>query len=162
MRPTNTKPTGFTLVELLVVISIIGTLAALLLTNFVGVRGRAADAKMKNDLRQLKSALRLYYNDYQNYPLGDGTLMGCGADGTSACTAGETFSAGSETTVYMKKTPAEFSYYSAGGDEFLAVVVLDNLSDEDIEASQNLCSPDSRVYYTDGPIDEDEYVVCED
>lgn len=156
------KNSGFTLVELLVVIFIIGVLAGLLLTNFVGMRGRATDARTKNDLRQLKTALRLYYNDYNGYPSGDGTILGCGAAGDTECTVAGTFSAGSDSTVYMKQLPAAFFYYSAGGDDFILIGELENVSDEDISASQTRCDPNSRGYYTDGPIDTNEYVVCED
>lgn len=155
---------GFTLVELLVVISIIGVLSGLLLTNFVGVRGRAGDAKTKNDLRQLKAALRLYYNDYQAYPIGAGTLNGCGDDGDLSCSSGS-FSAGAGGgTVYMKELPTTFAYYSDGGDDFLVVAPLENVSDSDIGDSQARCSPNDRSYFTAVAtvIGEDEFVVCED
>ncbi len=152
---------GFTLVELLVVIFIIGILASLLLTNFVGVRGRATDATRKNDLSQLKTALRLYYNDYQQYPVGpDGVLMACGADATSTCTAGGEFSAGAGSTLYMKQLPAAFAYYSDGGDDYLIVTELENASDEAIQSSQTNCDPTSRTYFTDS-LTTYTYVVCE-
>lgn len=60
---------GFTLVELLVVISIIAVLTAILTTNFMGMRERARDAQKIQDLGSIKSALRLYYNDNQTYPV---------------------------------------------------------------------------------------------
>lgn len=63
-----TQLNGFTLIEILVVISIIGILAAFILPNLTGMRERAADVQAKNNLNQLKSALRLYYNDNQKYP----------------------------------------------------------------------------------------------
>ncbi len=59
---------GFTLVELLVAIGIIATLAAILLPNLMGARERARDAQKKQDLDSVKSALRLYYNDHGQYP----------------------------------------------------------------------------------------------
>jgi len=62
------KKIGFTLVELLVVISIIATLTAILLPNFMGARERAVDSNRKQDLGAIKNALRLFYNDTQNYP----------------------------------------------------------------------------------------------
>ena len=67
---------GFSLVELLVVISIIATLTAILLPNFMGARERANDAKKIQDLSSMKNALRMYYNDHQAYPtLGIGPSM---------------------------------------------------------------------------------------
>lgn len=66
MQQINSR--GFTLIEILVVVSIIGILAALLLSNMVGVRERAADARLKSNLKQMATALRLYYNDNQTYP----------------------------------------------------------------------------------------------
>src|SRR5574344_1558022 len=59
---------AFTLVELLVVISIIGTLVAILLPNFMGARERARDAQKIQDAYAIKNALRMYYNDNQAYP----------------------------------------------------------------------------------------------
>lgn len=154
---------GFTLIELLVVISVIGILAGLLLTNFVGVRGRAADVRIKNDLNQLKKALRLYYNDYQLYPASSGgSIMGCGAAGTAACSGGGTFSAGSGGGIlYMKQLPADFVYYSDGDDQFILVGVLENASDEDLAASLDRCDPAGKSFYTGTPA-ADEYFVCED
>lgn len=155
---------GFTLIELLVVIAIISVLAGLLLTNFVGARSRAADAKKKNDLRQLKTALRLYYNDYQRYPAASGpSIAGCGINGTGSCTGGGVFSAGAGPTVYMNQLPTGFNYFApaGGGNAFLIRMQLENASDADIAASVARCNPTSRSYYsgTPGALD---YFVCED
>jgi general secretion pathway protein G len=155
------KNQGFTLVELLVVISVIGILAGLLLTNFVGVRGRAADTKLKNDATQLRSALRLYYNDYQHYPdASGGVLMGCGSAGTSACSAGGEFSSGS--TVYMKQLPADFLYFSEGEEEFVVAVTLDNVSDSDIANSQTKCDVSGRSYVSGSFVAATDFAACED
>lgn len=62
------KNDGFSLVELLVVISIIAVLSAVLMANFMGARERARDSQKIQDLYALKNALRLYYNDHQSYP----------------------------------------------------------------------------------------------
>ena len=66
---TNGK--SFTLIELLVVIAIIGILAALITPNLRDVRAKARDAKRVEDLRQLQTALEMYYSDHQSYPSGN-------------------------------------------------------------------------------------------
>lgn len=151
---------GFSLVELLVVIAVIGVLSGVLIINLVGVRGRAADAGIKSDFKSLKSALRLYYNDYQQYPASSGSqIMGCGAAGTSACAVGGAFSAAG--TTYMGELPDSFAYYSDGEDEFLLIAPLDNQSDQAIAESQAKCNPSGRTYFS-GTLDADaDYVECE-
>jgi len=157
----NQANSGFSLVELLVVISIIGGLAALLLVNFVGIRGRASDASAKANLDQMKKALRLYYNDFQQYPASttDGNMLGCGSDGTSQCSPGGTFATGS--TEYMKQLPETYEYYSDGINEFIIEVTLTNQSDQDITQSQERCNPSARGYYPN-TVTDTTYLVCED
>ena len=65
---------GFSLIEFLVVISIIGVLTTVLVMNFVGSRERARDAQKIQNLHSLKSALRMYYNDNQGYPVSTGSI----------------------------------------------------------------------------------------
>ncbi len=163
----NTKR-GFTLIELLVVIAVIGILTALLLANFVGIRGRASDTKKKNDANQLKKALQLFHNDFQFYPPSGsgGSINGCGTGtgggpGTSVCST--TFS--TNGVVYMKDLPTDFEYYNGAATEdeaFVIVVELSNLSDESIQESQTRCATslsDESITFTDA---SNKYVVCED
>ena len=130
---------GFTLIELLVTITIIGVLAALITANLSDARARARDAKIKQNLVQLKTALRLYYNDNQAYPV-DADIIN-----------------DSDFSVYIKQIP-EFRYYEQLdlGDNFVLKATLENPSDPDLAASQTAC-PDGSNADADS-----DFVVCAD
>lgn len=119
MHKTIRHITAFTLIELLVVISIIGILAALLLANFAGIRDRANDAKLKNNLKQFQTAMRLAYNDSQSYPDDPADV--------SAFVSG-----------YMDAVPTLSAYYD-GGDTFKACIDLANKADKEAAESQTRC-----------------------
>lgn len=59
---------GFTIVELLVVIVVIAILVALTLPNLFGLQRRARDDARKNDLRNIQQQLETFYNDQNVYP----------------------------------------------------------------------------------------------
>ncbi len=64
----NSAKKGFTLIELLLVIAIIGILASALLVSLGGARRAARDSRRISDLRQVQSALELYFNACGHYP----------------------------------------------------------------------------------------------
>lgn len=64
----TTKQKGFTLIELLVVISIIGLLASIVLVSLNSARAKARDVKRLSELRQVQTALELYFSDHDSYP----------------------------------------------------------------------------------------------
>jgi len=61
---------GFTLVELLITMTVIGVLTSLALVSYQGSRKTARDAKRKADLEQIRSALEMYRTDNGAYPTG--------------------------------------------------------------------------------------------
>jgi prepilin-type N-terminal cleavage/methylation domain-containing protein len=119
------KKSGFTLVELLIVIAIIGILASIGLSSFNSSQMKSRDAKRKSDFQQIANALELYYNDKGQYPApvndANGNFMGCGAGAITACSWGSLtlpFSNTTTGTLYMTRLPADPSnnihyYYRA-------------------------------------------------
>jgi type II secretion system protein G len=59
---------GFTLIELLIVIAIIGLLASIVLVSLSSARQKSRISKRAADLKQIQTALELYYNDNAGYP----------------------------------------------------------------------------------------------
>lgn len=59
---------GFTIVELLIVIVVIGILAAITIVAFNGVQARAQIAKSQSDLKSMQKLIELYKVDNGSYP----------------------------------------------------------------------------------------------
>ncbi len=96
----------------------------------VGVRERSKDARSKSNLNQLKTALRLFYNDNQNYPA-TGSI--------DEPVPGAIFS-GTGDVVYMQEVPVFDSYeQTSNGDGFLISVEMENEGDPEICESWTRC-----------------------
>lgn len=62
------KQQGFTIVELLIVIVVIGILAALVITTFTGIQQQARDTERQTDINAMHSHLEAYYAQNGFYP----------------------------------------------------------------------------------------------
>lgn len=67
---------GFTLIEILIVVAIVGMLATVVFTSLSQARAKARDSKRKEDLVQLQKALEIYYNTNNGYPNTNDTWWG--------------------------------------------------------------------------------------
>ena len=70
------KRTGFSLVELLITVSIIAILIAIGVASYATINRQSRDTKRKSDLEQIRSALEMYRADIGSYPsAGSGSFV---------------------------------------------------------------------------------------
>jgi general secretion pathway protein G len=69
--PGSLRQAGFTLIEIMVVVVILGILAAIVAPNVISRIDDASINRAKQDIRGIESALKLYYMDNSRYPSTD-------------------------------------------------------------------------------------------
>ncbi len=108
MRKWAQKQTGFTIVELLIVIVIIAILAAITIVAFNGVQARARDSKRASDAKSIVKALEAHRAVYNTFPQ-------------------ETPTAGAGSFEQSTDTPGTFMEYLKGS--YFSEVPIDPLND---------------------------------
>ncbi len=98
---------GFTLIELLVVIAIIGLLSTLAVVALNSARAKSRDARRISDVKQMQTALEMYFNDVGLYPNAGGADLTPGAAGSVViCNpGGYTTTCASTDTTFMAVVP---------------------------------------------------------
>lgn len=101
---------GFTLVELLVVISIISILTIISMGSYRSIQIKARDGQRKSDLNAVSKALMLYFSDKgvfpASFPFGNISVGFTGGNGI----------------VYMRQTPLDPRNESANGYQYVYIV----------------------------------------
>ena len=78
------RPRGFTIIELLVVLAIIGLMTALGFALFSEARAKSRDAKREKDIKVLQDALAIYVTNAGTYPVtSSGEIYLTGSDAVS-------------------------------------------------------------------------------
>ncbi len=101
----NRKNTGFTLVEILIVVIILGILAAIVIPQFTEASNDARESALSSDLQTVRSQIELYKVQHNMYP---GYTRA--ADGT------ETYSADNFITQLINKTDVDGGVMGDGDD----------------------------------------------
>lgn len=115
------KQSGFTIVELLIVIVVIGILAAITIVAFNGVQQKGRDAKRSNDISYIKKLLEMYKADNSTYP------AVCAGGDNSGCTI--TTLASALVPTYAQSIPQDvnasrpYHYVKGSGTESYGIYI---------------------------------------
>lgn len=128
MTSLHKKQQGFTIVELLIVIVVIGILAALVITTFNGIQQKGRDTERQTDIKALHGQLEAYFAQTGHYPTYDdltnagwrstnmkGLDAGALEDPSGATLSETAATAGSKTYSYVV-TPADCDNADGGTD----------------------------------------------
>jgi len=129
---------GFTLIELLVVISIIGLLSSMSVISLNNARQKARDVRRASDVKQIQTALELFFNDKSVYPVQDASIT-LGDATHSTLSSGiplnyAGFAAATTGVTYMGIVPKaptppfdnEYTYAISDGSTYCIDFVLEN------------------------------------
>jgi general secretion pathway protein G len=92
--------TGFTLIEVLLVVAILGIIAAAVVPSLIGRQKQAYEDQTRNDIRGLESALTMYAVDH------DGTYPSGGREALNSLTAPSEYR-GKKLSAYIGETPKD-------------------------------------------------------
>lgn len=153
MQPSSThnKKSGFTLIELMVVVAIIGTLASVIMVSVESARSKARDTARKTALNQIQVALELYRNDHGTFQVVGGGHMG-GGQGWLGYENGSTYATAVTRVLYNEgylpvpiiddptTIPGYMIYVCNNGQSYALAATLENPTAADITAIQNSCN----------------------
>lgn len=118
------KPSGFTILDVVVVIIVIAFFSALIIPGLISGPSRARDATRKNDLRVIKSSLEEYYLSKGVYPSKLSELQ----EGATPYIS---------TLPKDPKTKKEYIYITQGGNpptSYYLQATLENKNDKDLKS----------------------------
>lgn len=120
LTPTapNGRSDGFTLLEILVVIAILGILSAIAIQQYSAYKSRSVDTQMKADLKNAALAMESYFSEFRVYPNSLTKITSVGfrqTEGVSLVITVLSLSAYTLTASKPNGTQASFTYSSTTG-----------------------------------------------
>lgn len=112
------QSTGFTLIEILLVIAIIAVLAVIAIPQFISYRSQAVDTQLKSDLRNAAVAVESYFTKRLVYPSSIDDIQGFGFQPSSGVTLTLVLVTQNSYTITAAKaggTQPSFTFSSANG-----------------------------------------------
>ena len=109
---------GFSLIELLVVVAILGLLATIAIPQFISYRARGVDSQMKSDLKNAALAMESYFAEKQSYPTSVAAIVNVGFTQTDGVALTIDVTSPSSFTITAAKdsgTQPSFTYDSSTG-----------------------------------------------
>ena len=133
LKTLRKAQSGFTIIELLIVIAIIGILAGLVLNNFQGAQAKARDTQRRTDINNIHAKLEEFYNEEGGYPNEDLTatlLAGIDTEALIDADGGtnqieETFTTSTTAPTPSVDNDNEYEYAAYGCDSATAVTHVD-------------------------------------
>jgi type IV pilus assembly protein PilA len=110
---------GFSLLELLVVVGVIGLLAAIAIPQFSSYRTRSVDSQMKSDLKNAALAMDSYFAENKVYPTSVAAIVSVGfnqTEGVALTIAVPTPSSFTITATKPSGTQPTFTFDSVTGN----------------------------------------------
>lgn len=140
------KNKGFTLVELLVVVAIIGILIGATVISVRNIKAKSRDAERVSTIRSIATVLSLYHNDYNLYPIYEGYITGT-----------DDLSVALKATGYINNVPTDptemsstdcgalngyhYYYQSIDGRSYILGYCLETNSMQGLPQGENYLSP---------------------
>lgn len=142
---------GFTMIELLLVMGIIAILSVISFSSFMASLSKGRDTTRKSDINQLRKALEVFNGHFGTYPVSDpdhaivGCLNSAPADPKDptflACPAangGFSYYVNGFEETNLAKFPRDpdssrIYYYQSDGETYSLYAALENLNDKDVK-----------------------------